>query len=83
MQPNNQPAFPQNTKIVAAAGQELHQGFIGGMTLRDYFAAKAMAGMLADPDTARTVQKARRKMDEAVAELAYMYADAMLKAREA
>ena len=77
------PAFPQNTKIVAAAGQELHQGFIGGMTLRDYFAAKAMAGMLADPDTARTVQKARRKMDEAVAELAYMYADAMLKAREA
>ena len=54
-----------------------------GMTLRDYFAAKAMAGMLADPDTARTVQKARRKMDEAVAELAYMYADAMIKAREA
>lgn len=54
-----------------------------GMTLRDYFAAKAMQGMLADPDTARTVQKARRKMDEAVAELAYAFADAMLKAREA
>jgi hypothetical protein len=54
-----------------------------GMTLRDYFAAKAVQGMLADPDTARTVRKTGRKMDEAVAELAYMFADAMLKARSA
>ena len=40
-------AFPQNTKLVHAAGQEVHQGFMGGMTLRDYFAAKAMQGILA------------------------------------
>ena len=32
------PAFPQNTKIMLPAGQEVHQGFMGGMTLRDYFA---------------------------------------------
>jgi hypothetical protein len=72
--PTGGPAFPLET---STAFQN------PGMTLRDYFAAKAMQGMLADPDTARTVQKARRKMDEAVAELAYMYADAMLKERDA
>jgi len=75
------PAFPHTVEYKGAdCGGVVPYG---GMTLRDYFAAKAMAGMLADPDTARTVQKARRKMDEAVAELAYMYADAMLKARQA
>ena len=67
------PAFPTPT----------HNLQNDGMTLRDYFAAKAMQGMLADPDTARTVQKARRKLDEAVADMAYMFADAMLKARQA
>ena len=54
-------AFPRK-------GGELYQG----MTLRDYFAAKAMQGMLADGRTG----------DEYVSNLAYRYADAMLKARE-
>ena len=71
------PAFPQNTKIVAAAGQELHHGFMGGMTLRDYFAAKAMQGLLSATLTPNTVWS----QDEA-AETAYNVADAMLKARE-
>jgi hypothetical protein len=71
------PAFP-----LQSIGPDFAPGY-SGMTLRDYFAAKAMQGMLADPDTARTVRKAGRKMDEAVAELAYMFADAMLKARDA
>jgi len=50
-----------------------------GMTLRDYFAAKAMQGIMAgrfpimlEPDA-----------DHKVAEAAYIQADAMLKAREA
>lgn len=43
-----------------------------GMSLRDYFAAKAMQGMLADGRTG----------DDYVAGLAYQYADAMLKARK-
>lgn len=46
-----------------------------GMTLRDYFAAKAMQGMVASgaPDPA---------MYEHVARKCYMMADALLKARE-
>ena len=49
-----------------------------GMTLRDYFAAKAMQGILAGTLTPQEVWS----QDE-VAELAYNVADAMLKAREA
>jgi hypothetical protein len=48
-----------------------------GMTLRDYFAAKAMQGLLSDPDW-------RQDMDfEDTAHAAYKQADAMLKAGEA
>ena len=48
-----------------------------GMTLRDYFAAKAMQGLLAcdiecGPDNVQSIAKS-----------AYIMADAMLKAREA
>lgn len=45
-----------------------------GMTLRDYFAAKAMQGMLACPDVRVSVK--------AFAEIAYKQADAMLEARK-
>ena len=46
-----------------------------GMWLRDYFAAKAMQGLMSDPDW-------RRDMDfEDTAWTAYEQADAMLKAR--
>lgn len=72
------PAFPQNTKIVLPAGQELHQGFMGGMTLRDYFAAKAMQGILGHLN-----QGIRPQDCIVMAEDAYTLADAMLKAREA
>jgi hypothetical protein len=43
-----------------------------GMTLRDYFAGQALAGM-----------KNRAGTEEVHAEIAYKTADAMLKAREA
>lgn len=54
----------------------------GGMTLRDYFAAKALQGMLSNPgsDSSGTWQDAE---SSAVAGAAYDYADAMLKARQA
>jgi hypothetical protein len=45
-----------------------------GMSLRDYFAAKALQGMLADPNST-----AGHRQD--FAEKAYQYADAMLAAR--
>lgn len=48
----------------------------GGMTLRDYFAAKAMQAMLAHPDSSDTAGP------EIYADAAYQLADAMLKARE-
>jgi hypothetical protein len=47
-----------------------------GMSLRDYFAAKAMQGLIADPDRADQSR-------EECARLSYLMADAMLKAREA
>jgi hypothetical protein len=48
-----------------------------GMTLRDYFAAKAMQGMMADGQVLRLVE------DGDLAGAAYAMADAMLKARKA
>lgn len=45
-----------------------------GMDLRDYFAAKAMQGFASDPDWASDA--------EATAEIAYLWADAMMEARE-
>jgi hypothetical protein len=46
-----------------------------GMDLRDYFAAKALTGLL--------TESSGDYQDEAVAGLAYALADAMIKAREA
>ena len=47
----------------------------GGMSLRDYFAAKAMQGILANPVTFTG--------HEEIANNAYAMADAMIKARDA
>lgn len=64
----NEPAFP----ITIDLGQVVEWN--KGMSLRDYFAAKALQGLLACPEV-------RGKVWEFV-ELAYQYADAMLKARQ-
>ena len=63
------PAFP-TTKPLDSWGDPNQ-----GMTLRDYFAAKAMQGML--PSFAN-----RAVSIEGVADKAYAMADLMLKARE-
>jgi hypothetical protein len=78
---NNPPAFPGKQKALLIKSEhsdiakeyEIDQN---GMTLRDYFAAKAMQGLLA-ADTQFTMYSAQ------IAEIAYKQADAMLKAREA
>lgn len=71
----NQPAFPST----------FHNGWgepEKGMTLRDYFAAKALQGLLAaNPETTNKLIVAT-KGSGSVSELAYVVADAMLKARE-
>jgi hypothetical protein len=50
-----------------------------GMTLRDYFAAKAMQGLLASP---RTPTEDKVVTDTVVAKYAYLMAEAMLRARD-
>ena len=47
-----------------------------GMSLRDYFAGQALAGILLDAGTARQVE------DHTIAKSAYRLADAMLAERE-
>ena len=54
-----------------------HRTDMTGMTLRDYFAAKAMQGMLASGNLPKTM------LDADLAECAYALADAMMNAREA
>jgi hypothetical protein len=51
-------------------------GFVPGMTLRDYFAAKAMAAILTHRDIRDSIPS------EAVAAEAYGYADAMIAHRD-
>ena len=66
------PAFPVPSYVNVDG--ETHDAEFKGMGLRDYFAAKAMTGLL----TAETVGE---YANEHVAEIAYRIADAMLKAR--
>jgi hypothetical protein len=54
-----------------------------GMTLRDYFAAKAMQGLIAHEERAKQLGSHNLgDFDVRVAICAYRYADAMLKARK-
>lgn len=70
---NNMPAFPQHgwTSDPETLRRMEERS---GMSLRDYFAAKAMQGLLSGTDGTGCTQ--------ICAEQAYAYADAMLKVRE-
>lgn len=65
----NESAFP-------VPATEFH-GMDSGMTLRDYFAAKVINGILSDPNAGLLEDDLTR-----YANIAYKAADAMLKARE-
>ena len=70
------PAFPHFRRHV---GNNTYERLAeGGMTLRDYFAAKAMQSYL----SAWIVTKQHPETDLVLAGHAYAMADAMLKARE-
>lgn len=80
---NSEPAFPSDSNEF---------GTVLGMSLRDYFAARAMQGMLAVPDDQRygdradkslTVEQWQRWCVTGVVEHVYRVADAMLAARSA
>ena len=67
----NEPAFPTGTGITP---------YKSGMTLRDYFAAKAMQGAIAHG--LFNADKTSLDYSEYIANIAYVYADAMLKVRQ-
>ena len=76
------PAFPQ-------VDLKDHYGMLvpdrqAGMTLRDYFAAKALQTVMADAEAKRHLVQIGmgEKIPECLSQMAYLYADAMLKARE-
>ena len=73
---NNPPAFPHVADIVQVDGNAAFVKTLtqNGMTLRDYFAAKAMQGMVSEPSL--------RATPEEFASESYKMADAMLVARE-
>lgn len=88
------PAFPVEVK-----GQRMGDGHqewytripMPGMSLRDYFAAAALAGLVASDKASRIADNWERRgkprpspevVDAAIAQCAYIYADAMLRAKE-
>jgi hypothetical protein len=74
---NNPPAFP--TKNYQGI-QPIATGYSEGMTLRDYFAAHAMQGLLASP---RGTPDGSDATDVYYAKCAYLVADKMMEARDA
>ena len=75
---NNPPAFPGRQKALMIKSEHIgiaseYEIEHNGMTLRDYFAAKAMQGMMVDVEQPRC---------DYIADIAYEMADAMMKARE-
>ena len=81
---HNEYAFPLQHTIVDANDPFFKRGQ-EGMTLRDYFAAKALTSLIeAMPHT--KAKKLPFQKDETIAEMiariSYGYADAMIKARE-
>ncbi len=80
---DDRPAFPTTEEHGFNNGEP-------GMTLRDYFAAKAMQGIVSSIDGEGNYQRLRGhaadvglSVSEWIARDAYKQADAMLKAREA
>lgn len=75
------PAFPSLNSECTGIDSEGRERFSiepsGGMTLRDYFAAKAMQGVFTNPIPCSDDER------RYIAEKSYKMADAMLKAREA
>ena len=79
------PAFPgkQKALMIQAEHREIASQYEiehNGMTLRDYFAAKAMQGLIGCPDWRESMDE--HNASDFTAFSAYVMADAMLKARK-
>ncbi|WP_322997910.1 hypothetical protein [Castellaniella sp.] len=80
------PAYPIPCQFDVSRGPRFESGY-GGMSLRDYFAAKAMQGLLANPGgpiqaNGMNGWSLTNCTGADVATMAYAMADAMLAARE-
>ncbi|MCA8247986.1 hypothetical protein LGN12_12490 [Burkholderia multivorans] len=88
---NGGPAFPGKASINRSTGElQAHQFGNNdfetlGMTLRDYFAAKAMVALINNEFCAQVINEVvasgNATRDDIIAEVAYTQADAMLRAR--
>jgi hypothetical protein len=81
--PHGGAAFP----MVSNEGTDSSRHFTikRGMSLRDYFAAKVLSGMMADGDSFRTVMQQvgpRETPTAKLAAIAYSIADAMIAERD-
>lgn len=82
---NGGPAFPvpiATHKVFGTVSSDFK-----GMSLRDYFAVKAMQGLLCNSEVERYRQTidgrvSESRQIEAISQMCYEIADAMLKARE-
>lgn len=94
------PAFPVSTRLADTVNEYGHQDSCttwqyGGLTMRDYFAAKALVGLISEPISEITEstcvyctpnddeQTRYWAPGERLATAAYVLADAMLRARDA
>lgn len=81
-------AFPSIEQVEITGDHDAIRRVSGpaGMTLRDYFAAKALSGLLANPMASREIARDGHDNEKTFAEEitmnAYDIADAMLEARK-
>ena len=83
--PKNPPAFP--SKHIEQHGGHKIEVWTEGMTLRDYFAGRALNGMTSIQKVVDALHLAHEQNDDeaaqnGLAEICYQIADAMLKERE-
>jgi hypothetical protein len=74
MKDNHELAMEEHAR--RATWMEVHGGFARDMTMRDYFAGRALQGMLSENGGGAL-------QNDELAELAYVISNAMLKARDA
>lgn len=72
-------AFPQ--PVTVGPNDDMYPAY-PGMTLRDWFAGQALAGICSDGAALRRFQEAGLQASEVAAQSAYAAADAMLAARQ-
>jgi hypothetical protein len=75
MSDNSGPAFPVPETLL---GNQKHPAGSPGMTLRDYFAGQALSAIITKQ---QAEAKPMQNPYDGYAKVAYMWADAMLKAR--